>query len=109
MPALRPDRPALLVSSTSWTPDEDFSILLDALDTYDTVARVDPELPKVLVIVTGKGPDREKYMREVARRQGEEEEHKWERVRCVSMWLEAADYPLLLGACLCRGSQRKRC
>ncbi|KIP04067.1 glycosyltransferase family 33 protein [Phlebiopsis gigantea 11061_1 CR5-6] len=99
-PVSRPDRPALVVSSTSWTPDEDFGLLLDALTIYERKARLaDGRLPKVLMVVTGKGPDRSKYMKKVASlQQGEGGESAWEYVRCVSMWLEAADYPILLGS-----------
>ncbi|KAH8101583.1 mannosyltransferase [Cristinia sonorae] len=96
-PALRPDRPALLVSSTSWTPDEDFSILLQALQIYEVKAReADGKLPKVLMVVTGKGPEREMYMKQIEALQSGED--KWTWVRCVSMWLEPEDYPLLLGS-----------
>ncbi|EJD04443.1 beta-1,4-mannosyltransferase [Fomitiporia mediterranea MF3/22] len=99
---LRADRPALVVSSTSWTPDEDFGLLLDALTEYEKCAREinssadsKKKLPKLLAIVTGKGPQKEFYMNEVMRREREE---GWRWVRCRSLWLEAEDYPILLGS-----------
>jgi len=102
MPVLRSDRPALLVSSTSWTPDEDFGILLQALIQYEMRAKelADKKskqegktLPKLLVVVTGKGPLRDKYMAEIDLVQ-----KSWEWVRCISLWLEAEDYPIILGS-----------
>lgn len=109
MPSFRKDRPALLVSSTSWTPDEDFGILLEALKLYESRARevnstdhenmqsnLDPKerqiLPSIWIVITGKGPLKERYMTEVELLQ-----KNWKYVRCSSMWLEAEDYPLLLG------------
>ena len=97
---LRPERPALVITSTSWTADEDFSLLLQALTIYEhrareVNARVDgPRLPKLLMIVTGRGDLRERYMREVEML---ERAGQWEWVRCRSVWMSAADYPTLLG------------
>ncbi|KAK7468495.1 mannosyltransferase [Stygiomarasmius scandens] len=99
-PAFRPDRPALVVSSTSWTPDEDFGILLDALKIYEERASIvnadqsnGRKLPKLLMAVTGKGPQREEYMARVNKLQ-----ESWNWVRCISVWLEAEKYPVFLGS-----------
>ncbi|KAL9131461.1 MAG: hypothetical protein Q9217_000609 [Psora testacea] len=58
----------LLVSSTSWTPDEDFSLLLDALLGYaeDSCGSMRTTLPRLLVIVTGKGPQRAAFQDRVS-------------------------------------------
>jgi beta-1,4-mannosyltransferase len=96
MPKLREDRPAIIVSSTSWTADEDFSILIEALRLYEVAARsTGGDLPKIMCLITGKGPLQKSYMEQVKKLQAEE---KWERVRCDSVWLEPKDYPLLLGS-----------
>lgn len=98
LPSMRPDRPAVLVSSTSWTEDEDFSILLDALTVYEHRARAaHGTLPRVLMFVTGKGPLRDSYMRRAEALQTARGD-PWLWVRVISMWLEPKDYPLLLGS-----------
>jgi len=51
------NRPILLVSSTSWTKDEDFSILLDAMQKYEEKAcKNKDKYPTLKLVITGKGP-----------------------------------------------------
>lgn len=88
----RADRPAMLISSTSWTPDEDFGILLDALVQLDKAACRSPsDFPDFLVVVTGKGPQRAAYEARIAKL-------AMKRVAVRTLWLAAADYPLMLGS-----------
>lgn len=90
--AKRADRPAVIISSTSWTEDEDFGILLDALISLDAAASAKPDdFPDFLVIVTGKGPQRAMYEQRIS-------ELKLRRVQIRTMWLAASDYSLLLGS-----------
>lgn len=89
---LRPTRPALLVSSTSWTPDEDFSILLSALEDYEAARAREPQsLPQLLCVITGKGPLKAFYEEKISKMD-------FVHVRISTAWLSAADYPKLLGA-----------
>ncbi|XP_063474323.1 chitobiosyldiphosphodolichol beta-mannosyltransferase isoform X3 [Symphalangus syndactylus] len=48
-----PERPALLVSSTSWTEDEDFSILLAALEKFEQLTFDGHNLPSLVCVITG--------------------------------------------------------
>ncbi|GAX21133.1 beta-1,4-mannosyltransferase [Fistulifera solaris] len=85
----RLSRPALIVSSTSWTPDEDFGILLDALvimDRHIETKRLDL---RCLVVVTGKGPQKEMYEERISRL-------GMRHIAIQTVWLEPGDYPKLL-------------
>lgn len=88
----RQNRPALLISSTSWTPDEDFGILLEALDAYETKAVDDPvHYPRLVCVITGKGPQKDHYKMLIHQR-------SWQKVVVITPWLENSDYPKLLAA-----------
>ncbi|KAI0509902.1 hypothetical protein KFK09_010502 [Dendrobium nobile] len=110
--SLKSSRPALIVSSTSWTSDEDFNVLLEAAVMYDRrVAAalneddsIDEEklwtdlsngkkyfYPRLLFIISGKGPDKKKYEEKMKKL-------KLRRVAFRTMWLPAEEYPLLLGS-----------
>ncbi|CDW53698.1 chitobiosyldiphosphodolichol [Trichuris trichiura] len=88
----RTDRPCILLTSTSWTPDEDFGLLLEALTIYSQYPMEDDQtsLPALLVVITGKGSLREEYLRHI------QEVDFSGRVSIVTMWLQAEEYPLLL-------------
>lgn len=80
----RPNRPALITSSTSWTEDEDFGVLLDAL------VRLDKTLKRqVLVLVTGKGPMKAMYEEKISKL-------TLGNICIDTVWLEPEDYPKLL-------------
>lgn len=92
--AMRDDneRVRLIVSSTSWTEDEDFSILLKAVELYESASRQAAKpYPRLLFVITGKGPLKSMYEQKISAMQ-------LERTRIITAWLEVSDYPLLLGS-----------
>ncbi|KAJ2759938.1 mannosyltransferase, partial [Coemansia sp. BCRC 34490] len=97
---MRKDRPMLIVSTTSWTADEDFSLLLKALAHYDSSTSKPGDigeddstgpLPRLAVLITGRGPLRAYYESEI-------DKMKLCRVQIATAWLSAEDYPLVLGS-----------
>lgn len=86
----------LLVSSTSWTPDEDFSILIEALCIYSSKAlTTHPQLPEILAMITGKGPQKDAYLAKIRKL---EAEGKLEMARIRTAWLSIEGYATLLAS-----------
>jgi beta-1,4-mannosyltransferase len=89
--------PGLIVYPTSWTADEDFSLLLEAAIRCDAmIADHDRRdaghpFPHLLIVITGQGPLRSRYEEEIARL-------RLEKVHLRTLWLAPEDYPLMLGA-----------
>lgn len=102
LPSLLAGTTRLIISSTSWTPDEDFSLLLNALMEYASAARA-PEPPTpVLAIITGRGPQKEMYLARIAELSAA---GRLPNVRITTAFLPFADYAALLacadlGICL---------
>lgn len=111
----------LLVSSTSWTPDEDFALLLDALVSY-AASDSDPNSgsgsgsgsddensntrPAILAIITGKGPQKAEYL---SRIRALSAAGQLPRVDIQTAWFPMEDYAALLrsadlGVCLHKSS-----
>ncbi|SMR56050.1 unnamed protein product [Zymoseptoria tritici ST99CH_3D1] len=88
-------RTRLVVSSTSWTPDEDFSVLLAALVQYSTLVDSDPTLPNIVAIITGRGPQRAQYLSRIQHLTATSQ-----LAHCIvtTAWLSPSDYALLLGS-----------
>lgn len=97
---------SFVVTSTSWTADEDFGLLLDALLQLDAAmtaeAHNEQEGARVVVLITGRGPMRADYEQRFA-------EAGFRSVRVCTAWLSAEAYPRTLaaadlGICLHRSS-----
>lgn len=77
----------IVITSTSYTPDENLDTLFDALQEYclqDTSS-----LPNIRVIITGKGPLREKVLGQIA-------DMKLPKVSFRTPWLPFEEYPSVL-------------
>jgi beta-1,4-mannosyltransferase len=85
----------LIVSATSWTADEDFALLLDALCAYSAECTSKLHLPKILAIITGKGPQKEYYLSKIKTLN---QEKKLLNVVITTAWLTHSDYALLLAS-----------
>jgi beta-1,4-mannosyltransferase len=86
--------PAVIVTSTSWTADEDFDLLLAAAVRAERMLTSNApdtgSIPDLFVVITGDGPLREAFERRAR-------SLALKRVHLHTVWLASDDYARLLG------------
>ena len=99
-------RPAVVVSPTSWSLDEDYGLLLEALDrcqlTMTREKATGASFPEIAILLTGMGPLRAEFEARIR-------EARWSEIRARTALLSPDDYARLLasadlGLCLHRSS-----
>jgi beta-1,4-mannosyltransferase len=87
--AVLPDaRVPLVVCPTSWTPDEDFDLLLEALERAERL--IGGASAKLAVVLTGRGALRDSFEARLSKR-------TLSAIRVRTAWLDPEDYPVLIG------------
>ena len=89
------NRPLLLLTSTSYTPDEDLDRLVDAMKFYAAECSKNEKLPKIHLIVTGAGPLKKQF---IGKFQDFNKNQGYGKVMIQTKWLEIDDYPKMVAA-----------
>jgi len=79
----------LILTTTSWTGDEDLEMFLDVANEVDRRLRARSAPRRVCFVATGDGPDRERFERRVAA-------SDLENVTVLTGWLSREDYESIL-------------
>ena len=80
----------LVVCPTSWTPDEDFDLLLEALERAESSLGATSGSPKLAVVLTGRGALRASFEARLSKR-------TLSAIRVRTAWLNPEDYPVMIG------------
>ena len=77
----------ILITSTSFTPDEDFIILVKCLKLMNE--KLSGTNNRIIMIVTGKGPLQETFLKSI-------NSYKWTNIVIKNVWLPISEYPNIL-------------
>ncbi len=83
--------PAVVLSPTSWTRDEDLDLMLDAADHLETVWCDQGPADGLVIVISGEGAGRAAFEARIERRTAR-------RVHLVTTWVTPEEYPALVAS-----------